>query len=199
MENIINEKELAPYQEKLSKAEAFASAMVISTPEQLESAGKALLQIKAIIKFFTEKKESATKPMNEALKAIRSFFAVPLSQGENAEAIIKEKMNIYHAEEMAKAAKKTEMIEKKVESGKMSFDKAAEKIEAITPAKTIVSPVGSVQFKKTKEVVVEDESKVPDEYWELDLVKIRKVALAGVNIPGVRVVETQTVAGRSNY
>ena len=107
-------------------------------------------------------------------------------------------MIAYQIAETKKADKKTAVIEKKVEAGKMTFDKAADKIEEVTPAKTVRATSGSVQFRTIKEVVIEDESLVPREFLALDMVKIRKVALAGVDIAGVKVIEKQTIAGLTN-
>lgn len=48
-----------------------------------------------------------------------------------------------------------------------------------------------VTFKEVKSVEVENEDAIPREYWALDMVKIRKVALAGIEIPGVRITKTK--------
>jgi len=77
----------------------------------------------------------------------------------------------------------------------MSFEKAAEKIEEIIPQKNIITNNGAIQFRTIKDVVIEDETKLPREFLVPNMVKIRKVALEGVEIPGVKVVEKQTVAG----
>jgi hypothetical protein len=104
-------------------------------------------------------------------------------------------MLAFNQAELDKAKVQTEKITEKVETGKMSFEKAADKIQEITPEKNVESKSGAVQFRTVKEVVIEDENKVPREYLMLDMVKIRKVALAGVEIAGVKVVEKQVVAG----
>lgn len=189
-------KEIAPIQKEVSKIVGIASALKIKDKNDLQEATNLLTKIKVIGKELLFAKEKITKPLNEALKSARGFFAPVENEWLRAEKIVKEKMLDYQKEEMVKAAKETSKIEAKVEAGKMGFDKAADKIEAITPAKTIASEGGgSAQFRPIKKVVVEDESKIPDEYWVLDMVKVRKVALAGVEIPGVKIVEEMTIAG----
>jgi len=195
MENVKLSQELAPFVATISKAEAAATALTVKTADDLTGATELLGKIKTVGKAITAKKESMTKPLNEALRNIRDFFRPVEAQWANAEQIVKGKMIDYQNAELAKAAKKTEVIEQKVESGKMSFEKAAEKIEAVTPQKNVTTAAGAAQFRTVKEVVIDNETLIPREYLILDMVKIRKVALAGVTIPGVRVIEKQAVAG----
>lgn len=190
-------KELAPIKAQVSKAINAANALEIKTADQMVEATDILGKIKTVGKMIKQKKESITKPLNEALRNARAFFAPIEGQWNEAELIVKRKMIAYQQAEQAKAAKKTEKIEEKVESGKMSFDKAAEKIEQVTPEKTVEAKAGSVQFRTIKEVIIEDETKIPREYLVPDMVKIKKVALAGVSIAGVKVVDKQVVAGIS--
>jgi len=195
MENAKLSQELAPIKAQTTKAEAAATALQIKTTDDLTVATELLGKIKTVGKMITAKKESITKPLNEALKNARAFFAPLEKQWWDAEKIVKDKMIDWQTKQLALAAKKTEVIEKKVEAGKMTFDKAAEKIEAVTPQKNVTTNAGAAQFRTVKEVVIDNETLIPREYLMLDMVKIRKVALAGVVIPGVRVVEKQAVAG----
>lgn len=188
-------KQLEPIKATVSKAEIAANNLEIKTKEDLIPATELLGKIKSVGKIITDKKMGMTKPINEALKNIRAFFAPVELKFNNAETIVKRKMELFNNIERAKAIKKTEVIEKKVEAGEMSFDKAAEKIEKITPDKTVETESGAVQFRTVREVVIEDEKLIPRDYLVLDMVKIRKVALAGVEIAGVKVIEKQIVAG----
>jgi hypothetical protein len=195
MENATLTKELAIVKTQVSKAEQAATALQIKTADDLTVATELLGKIKTVGKMITQKKESITKPLNEALRNARNLFAPLESQYDSAERIVKDKMVIYQNAQIAAAAKATAKVEAKVEAGKMSFEKAAEKIEAVTPQKNVTTNAGAAQFRTVKEVVIEDESLVPREYLMLDMVKIRKVAIAGVEIAGVKIVEKQVVAG----
>ena len=188
-------KELVPIKAKVSKIENTATALTIKTSTDLELATDLLGRIKLIGNEIRMKKESITKPLNEALKNARAFFAPVENQWRTAEMTIKNKMVLYNNEQREKARVKTEAIEKKVEAGKMSFDKAADKIEAVTPQKAVEGETGAAQFRTVREVIITDETKLPREYLVPDMVKIRKVALAGITIPGVTVAEKQIVAG----
>ena len=195
MENAKLSQELAPIKVQASKAEAAATALQIKTTDDLTVATELLGKIKTVGKMITAKKESITKPLNEALKNARGFFAPLEKQWWDAEKIVKDKMIDWQNAELVKAAKETAKVEAKVEAGKMTFEKAAEKIEKVTPQKNVTTAAGAAQFRTVKEVVIDNETLVPREYLVLDMVKIRKVALAGVAIPGVRIVEKQAVAG----
>lgn len=190
-------KEIAPLQKEVSKIVSVANELKVATKDDLQEATNLLAKIKTIGKEILFAKEKITKPLNETLKNVRAFFAPVENEWLRSEKIVKDKMLDYQRAEMAKADIEAAKVEKKVEAGKMSFEKAAEKIEAVTPDKSIKADNGggSASFKKIKVVKVEDESLVPDEYWVLDMVKVRKVALAGIPIPGVKVVEELSVAG----
>jgi len=195
MENATLTKELAPIKAQVSKAEQAATALQIKTADDLILATNLLGRIKSVGKLIKEKKESIIDPLTLALKNARTFFRPIEEQFEKAEKIVKEKMLAFQEMELQKAQKKTEIIEKKVEEGKMSFEKAAEKIEEIIPQKNIITNNGAIQFRTIKDVVIEDETKLPREFLVPNMDKIRKVALKGVEIPGIKVVEKQIVAG----
>jgi tetrahydromethanopterin S-methyltransferase subunit B len=191
-------QELQPIQERMSKAETFAKSLKITNTEEMQSATDALGQIMKVAKVVTEKKETMTKPLNLALKNLRAFFSPIEKQCDAAISIIKEKMTDYQIAEEKEAAKQAAKIEKKVEAGKMSLDKAAEKIEAATPQKTVEAKSGSIQFRTIREVVIEDEKKIPRLFLIPNMVLIRKEALAGIEIPGIKVIEKKVVAGTTN-
>lgn len=195
MENLIKNKELVVIKSQISKAVAAANDLVIEKKEDLPKATDLLSKIKQVGKMIKEQKEKITKPANEIIKNARAFFSPVETQFAEAEKIVKDKMLAFNYKETEKAKIEEAKIEKKVETGKMSFEKAAEKIEAITPEKSIESKSGSAQFRTVKDVVIEDETKIPREYLVPDMVKIRKVALAGVEIAGIKVIEKQVVAG----
>lgn len=55
------------------------------------------------------------------------------------------------------------------------------------PANQIKTETGNISFTTKRTPVLVDESKVPDEYWILDEVKIGKIIRAGGEVPGYRV------------
>ena len=55
-----------------------------------------------------------------------------------------------------------------------------------------------MQFRKIQRVEIIDESLIPRKYLEVNMTAIRRDALSGVNIPGVKVVDDTIVAGVKN-
>jgi hypothetical protein len=64
---------------------------------------------------------------------------------------------------------------------------AAEAPVTLAAALDSTPKVAGVSYRTVSDVVVVTPSLVPDEYWELNMVKIREDALNGVVIPGVEV------------
>jgi len=188
-------KELEPIKVQISKAESAAFGLQIKTAENLTVAVDILGKIKTVGRMIKAKKESITKPLNEALRNARAIFAPLEEQWANAENVVKMKMVAYQDIQTFKAKKKVELIEKKVEVGKINPEMAKEELKEIVPPTTVKAGDSGVQFRTIKEITVEDETKLPREYLIPDMVKIRKVANAGVDIPGVKVISKQTVAG----
>ena len=188
-----NTKELAVIKTQVSKAVITAQQLQIKTKEELEGATSILSKIKAVGRLIQEKKESITKPLNEALKNARDLFRPLEAQWSEAEGIVKQKMVAFQISEEKKVEKKEEKIAEKVDNGKISFEQATTKIEKIERPE---NQVGNTTFKTIKKVVIEDEIKLPREYLIPDEVKIRKDALAGIEIAGVKIVEEKIVASR---
>ena len=177
------DKEIVLIKSQTTKAMQAAQELSIKSDEDMPGASELFLKIKAVGNLIKQRKDTITRPLYKMYKDAMDYFKPLEQEYVNAE------------KQMAKAAKETAKIEEKVEMGKIDFQKAAEKIEKIAPQKSVETGAGAVQFRTIKEVVVEDETKIPREYFVLDMVKVRKVALAGVEIPGVKVIEKQIVAG----
>lgn len=190
-------KELTIVKTQVTKAVAAAREISVVTGEDAQKATDLLSKIKSVGKMVAEKKAAIIQPINEALRQTRELFApIELSYNE-AERIIKEKILAFHDAEADRKRKEAEKIAKKVEDGKLSFEKGAEKVAAITVQENKIEGArGEVVIRTVKDFEVVDESKVPDQYWVLDTVAIRKDVMKGVEIPGVKVIEKQTVAAR---
>jgi len=188
-------KEISVIKTQISKAVSAANNLEIKTADDMPKAVDLLSKIKSVGKLITDKKKSITDPLNTALKNARGFFKPVEDEYANAEGIVKKKMLDYDIKAREQARKEAEKIEKKVESGKMSIEKASEKLDEAQPKKSVATAEGQVQFKTIKKVVIKDEKALPREYLMPDIMKIKKVALAGVEIAGVEVVEEKVVAG----
>ena len=194
-----NEKmDLAPIKRQVSAVVSSAGLLEINNKPDLIKATDVLTKIKSIANEIKEKKDSIIKPLNEALKNARDLFRPLETDYSEAETTVKMKMVIFNQQEEKKAAEATAKIEQKVEAGKMSMEVAADKIEEVIPENKVEGKSGSIQFRVVKKVVIENEFDVPREFLMLDMVKIRKAALNGFIIKGVKVVEEKVVASGRN-
>lgn len=190
----IDTKELAPIKAKATKAFSFANELVIKTDDDESKAVAELSYINTTGDNIKEKKEAILRPLLDATAATRDLFR-PLEENvSNAVKVIKQKLLEYHKAKEAKAAKETAAIAARVEKGTLKENTAVTKLNEIKKAeKNISTKEGSVTYKTVRKVRILDVAKIPDSYYDLNEVRVRKDALAGVAIPGVEVYEDKEI------
>ena len=209
---VVGSKELAPVKERITKAEAYASALVVNSPDDQRGATAALSELNRIGDDVTARKEEITKPLNAALKSTRELFK-PLEDGISAATrVIKNKLIAYHDEQAHIAREAAQKLADRVERGTMKPETAARKIDEIVPvAPRVNTDEGALQYKKvpvariTKAITeltdVQIVAHARAGYLVWDEVKARKAALAagteGEVLAGVTVtIETQAANTR---
>ena len=178
-----------------------AEAVVIKTDEDYTKASELLSKIKTVQKMVKQESDKVLEPLREskrqaqqAMDAENSRWEPIITDSKRAEMTIKQKMVQYVDKKEFEVRQKEVKIQQQVEEGKISIDKASTKMAKIEQAPQSVT--GS-QVRKVRNVYVVDEALVPKQYWALDMIKVRKDAMAGVNIPGVEVREETSIAGSS--
>lgn len=162
----------------------------IKTEADMAHAREVLTSVMSFKKQLQAKKDAIVKPINEALRQIRALFAPVEEKIAKAEGSIKSAILMYNSEIQAKLAAKQAETAKKVEAGEMTITKAAAQVERVA-VKTAAIPT-----RKVKEIEIVDDAQIPDQYWVLDMVRIRKEAIFGnQQIPGVKVVEKEIIVG----
>lgn len=189
-------KEIAPITTKTANIASKANSLEINSDKDLAKAGDLLVEVNEYIKIITLAKKSITDPASKTLSAARQFFKPFEEKYETVKKTIVSKMSEYNIKRIESIEKENAKIVAGVEKGKISFEEAEEKIKEADKTIETKSGFGKVTFRTETEVIVEDLTKVPKEYWVLDMVKIRKVALAGVNIPGVKIIKKQIPIGK---
>lgn len=209
---IVDSKELAPVKARISKAEAYAAALVIKDEKDQSGATAALSELNRMGDDVTARKEQITKPLNAALASTRALFK-PLEDGIGAATrIIKHKLITYHDEQEKAKREAEQKLADRVERGTMKPETAARKIDEIAPvAASVQTSEGAIQYKKvsvariTKAVAELTDAQIVAHaragYIVWDEVKARKAALAagteGEVLAGVTVtVETQAANTR---
>lgn len=197
MTDVIESRDLAPLKAQISKLENQANALTITTPEEYGNAIDIVSKLKDTGSQIKEKKESITKPLNEALRNVRDIFKPVEIQFENAERIIKDKLLAYKRKSDEEARAKEAKIAAQAEKGTIKIETAEKKMDAIERVETTTrGKVGEVQIRKVKKVRITNESLIPRQYLVPDMVVIRRDALSGVPITGVEVYEEDLIAAR---
>ena len=191
---MIETKELAPLKAQVSKLENRANEITITTAEENASATELKAKLNETKKQIKDRKEEITKPLNAALKSARDLFAPIEESFEKAERILAGKLIAYKQKVEAETRAAEAKIAARVEKGTMKLETAERKLDALpTVQKTTQTDHGRVQFRKIKKVRITNPDLVPDQYWVLNEVLIRKDALAGTPIAGVEVYEEEIV------
>ncbi len=179
-------------------ADKVAKEIIIKNQNDFEKASELFLKVKQAGKYIASEKEKMTRGLLDTLANIRSFFKPYEIMQSNAEKEIGSKILAYQLEAEKKSQIKIDAVVEKVEKGQITFEQANEKIETLEVAKTVEVNTGAVQFKTIRDYEIIDEKLIPKKYWVLDLVKLRKDALDGVEIPGVKVVEKKIINSKLN-
>ena len=183
------EKEITPFVQK-------AKNISVTSPKDMEEATSVLSTINKYSKQVKESKETVTKPLNEALKAARALFAPLEDSLDTSLSSIRVAMSTYQTEQKRIADEEAAKIQARVGEGKgkLKFETAVQKIDEIEkPTTNVKTSAGSVKFITIKKFEVTDISLIPKEYLLPNEVMIRKAMQAGIELPGVRYFEEQSV------
>jgi len=188
-------KEIVTLKGQVTKLDNQANEITITTPEENVLAIELKAKLKDTGKQIKERKEAITKPINESLRSIRALFAPLEERFEKADALVGRKLLDYKRKVDEEARAKEAKIAADFESGKIKKPETAErKIDEIQRTeKTVVTDHGKVQFRKIQKVRVTDEKLIPDSYWEINQVLLRKDVLAGIVVPGAEKYEEEIV------
>jgi len=182
----VNTKEISQYKKELSRIEKYSEGLQITSQKDYEEALGEGKNIKDKLKVITDRKTEITKPLNIALKSVRELFSPLETIGENALKTIKDKMLSFTIEETKRAEEAKLKIAKKLEDGKLTIEKAVEKIEAVeVQEKTTKTENGKATTVSRTAWKVVDKSKIPLEFLEPDMVKIKQSFRVGVPVAGV--------------
>lgn len=195
METIIETQEVEVYRAHVSLAESYAQTLTVASAEDYASALEEGKKVKTTLDQITTRKEEITKPLNAAIKSARDLFKPIETAGETALATIKSKMLAYTREEARKAEEAKQKLAERVERGTMKPETAVRKIEDIkAPEKTVVSETAKATTKTVQKWRVVDKSKIPLDFMEPDMVKIKAEFRAMRPVAGVEQYEEQELS-----
>lgn len=198
----ITQKDIEKETATSGRAVEAASNLKIADDKGMEKATEMLSNINKLGDMLKKRKDGIIKPINAGLLNIRNLFRPAEANKLEAEKIIKDKMIKYQTKVEEDLKKEEGKIEARVDKGTLKPETGVKKLDELKPVENKVeSKSGSVAFKDVKVVKVEDESKIPREYFELNMVKVRRDALAldkegKDQIPGVKVEIEKQVANQ---
>ena len=182
----IDTKEISNYKRELTTAVNYGQGLVIKNQDDYELALVEGKRIKIRLDAIIGRREEITKPMNIALKSVRDLFRSIETAGEEAVKTIKDKMLAYTKEQTEKAEEVKLKLAARVEKGTMRIETAVRKIgEVETPEKTVVTDEGKATTVSRRAWRVTDKAKIPLEFMEPDMVKIKASFRSGKPIPGI--------------
>lgn len=185
-------------EKKVSNAVSIVSDVKIKNDGDFEKANLLLTNVKKLQKFIKDEKEKVLNPLKESMNAFKAMFAPMEDQINGAESTLRKVIGEYHDKKETERRKKEAEIASKAETGEITEQVALKKLDKIGEEKKGVNTgEGRVSFNKIKKVRVLDENLIPDKYWVIDMILVRKEALAAVAIPGVEVYEETVVATRA--
>ena len=183
-------KELVVARNRSEEIEKKSSQIKISTEAQSQEAVKLLKKIADTEKIVKEQKDKIAKPLLESLRNIREFFSPVEKRLLTARVLLKGKLLTYETELEKKVEQKKKEIVKKVDNGDISFQSGGKRIERYENKKKLIST------RTMRDIEITDKSKIPSKYYKLDMVLVRREALSGINIPGVKVVERKIIVAK---
>lgn len=180
----ITKKDLSLTQEDIKMADVISN---IKTDSEVEHAAEILIYLKEQVDLLEEKRKQYVSPSQEAINKINADFkelTIPrLTKIEQ----LKEKVLDYVGIQKQELKKKEKEVQKELKNNALMLTEGAN---------MIVCKNGELRFRKTVDVKVTNQKKIPEKYWVLDMKAIEKDLANGIEIPGVKetVNEIGTVA-----
>lgn len=180
-------KEIEVFKKEVKAVISYATKLDVTDEKNYKNALEEGRAIQITLKKITARKEEITKPLNQALKSARELFKPIETMAEEAIDIIKGKMLAYQQEQTRIAEEQKQKLLDRVDRGTMKVDTAIRKIneDIATPAKTVEGENGSATVAMRKAYKVVDKSKVPLEFLEVDMAKVRAAFKMGKPVSGI--------------
>lgn len=186
--------------EQSLKLEQYATALVITSDDNVKRATNDLNIISGLKKAIEEKRKEYTQPIREHLDTVNEAFKALTEPLVNADQVTRRKILNYRAEQDRQRQEAEEIAKLERETAER---KAALTGEPIVVPEAVAPPVapshyraemGTLGMPTIRKWEVVDLALVPDEYKIIDSVKIGKVVRAGIpSIPGIRIWEEETL------
>lgn len=172
---------------------AETSRIIINSQPTFDKAKDKLGEIKEIKKIVNDKKESITKPLNEALKNVRGLFKPIEDKIDIIENYLKTEVLKYNQKLLAEQRKREDEARKKIEEeqakGKSLDEINVDKIAK--PLTNITQKVEAIKTRKIKKLKIVNEQIIPRDFLIPNEVKIKEALLNGIKVDGCEIIEEE--------
>lgn len=182
------------YQKQAKEILAHAKTEVVTNDAEQRSATNDLGLVSMLRKGIEEHRQLYVKPLNEHVKAVNTAFKTLTEPIEEADKTLRDVIGKYRAEVDRKrheaeainlAKEELARREAALNQGVITIDTTPVNVPD-APAAHVRAEAATLGTAKVWKFEVVDENLLPKEFMLPDLVKIGKVIRAGVNIPGVK-------------
>lgn len=196
--------ELATTNSSATHGLIWAQKLVIKTPEVEASALEALAISRKAVKKLEEFRKFLVKPIKDHAKKIDDLFKTKARPAKETDTILTEKINRFReqveADRQAEEEKKQAEWEKENKAARQlggdAPEREAPQMEA-PKQETARTSSGSVSTRKVWDFELEDLSKVPDAYKQLNTAQVRQAISNGVReISGLKIKQRDVLAVR---
>jgi len=168
---------------------------IIDSDEALKAVADKINVIKQLKREIRAEMEKYTKPAQAIINEARAKYLPFEKMCDEAESQLKAKVAEYMDAQEAKRLKEEEKIVAKIEAGRMKEETGIRKIEELgNEVRTIQTENTQLQRRKVRVAHITNADLIPDKYWVVDEARVKREALAGVEIPGVEVKEETQIA-----
>ena len=196
-EIIVADKQVADIKSKAEAMQHMVNETNVTNEYELKAVADKIKAVKTLGKMVKENKEKYTKPAQDIINNARSIYLPIEKICTEAERQLKYKANVYMTAVENERKAKEEKVVVKLEKGSIKEDTAIRQMENVGEEKKSISTDNSQLSRRIRQdIEIVDESLIPKEYWMVDLKKVKKVALAGIKIPGVKVIEVSSISSR---
>lgn len=187
-----DESVIALYDQTL-KLEEYATALVIDSDDRIKAATNDLIIIRGLKKAIEGKRKEYTRPINSHLEAINEAFKTLTEPINNADTITGEKILAYRLRQDLIRKEEERINQMRMDAAKAEMELKGELTESVNLVEVVPenpdhyrAEAGMSGVANLWKFEVIDFELLPNQYKLPDMVKIRKVIIAGATIPGVR-------------
>lgn len=184
------QNQIEEYKNSITPIKEQIENIVVRNDEDVATASDITKRIKEVRLKVEAEKEEYVKPAKEIIAKAKNVYDPVILNCKQLEDTIKGKNGDYIIAKNQKIRQEQEKIAKQMEEGKIKEEVAIRKMEQVgEEAKSIRGEISQIRVSERKDVEIFDETLLPREYLVPDFQKIKKVVLAGIEVPGAKIVK----------